>query len=212
MELINGESSRKQPWYLRPKEHWASEQVVAQHMEALWMYGEPCLFTMMWRAQDHEEGLVELCSQCMGRSSVAFKQPERKKCPNCYGTTFEGGIKSQIIRPTLFNDRNSEMTDSIRGTVTIDTLMVETTPDFSFRKGDFIFRADGSRFQGEEKGEGIVRTGFGNPDPDDSFRGTIPSVRLEDPTSIAYTIPPSTADVRTLLSQPLGQIDIKASP
>ncbi len=214
MAEINGGSTRKQPWLLRSQEKWANDLVVASHMEALYTYGEPCIFTLMWRAQDHDDGLVELCSQCMGRSALAFQQSERSKCPNCYGTTFEGGIKRQVIRPALFNDRNVEMTDTNKGTVSIDTLMVETTPDFAFRKGDFIFRYSGERYQGEEKGEGVVRTGYGNPDPEDSFRGTIPSVRLEDLTSIAHTIPPFLPEIKTLLDGPPfeGEIDLDVAP
>lgn len=197
--MPNGEEARKLPWLVPQVQPWTNVWVIDQHVEALYLLGEPALFTMMWRVQDYEAGLVDHCSSCYTRSAQAFDQPARKKCPVCFGTTFEGGIRGQIIRPAIFNDRNVELTDTIRGTLSIDTLQVETTPDFVFTKGDYVFRADGTRYQGEEKGEGVLRTGFAHPNSSDAFRGTIPSVRLEDPTSVAYTLPPTTEDLRLLL-------------
>lgn len=193
MAVDPGSRSRKQPYVVSPRQRWSSDWVVAQHVEALWLYGEMCLFTMMWRPQDEEAGLVQRCSVCYvtSRSAQAFNQPPSKKgCSNCYGTTFEGGIRAQVIRPAIFSDRNTDTSDTPQGTVVQDSLQVETTGDFDFLRGDYIFRADGSRYQAEEKGEGVLRTGFGTPLTRDSFRGSIPVARLEDPTAVAFTIPP----------------------
>ena len=205
---VNGQTTRKQPWVVANRQQWANDLVVAQHTESLFAFGEPALFTIMWRPQDHEAGLVDRCPVCSSsRSAAVFQQPERKKCPACYGTTFEGGIRTQLIRPALFSDRNTETADTQRGTMTFDTLQIETTPDFLFRKGDYIFRGDGTRYQGEEKGEAIIRHGFSLPVPQDSFRGSIPAARLEDPTSLAYLIPPvDPADLMDLLATTAPQV------
>ncbi len=202
--MANGRESRKYPWLVAQEQPWASDQVVAQHVEALWLVGEAAMFIMMWRPQDHEAGLVPLCPSCSSdRSARAFNQPERKKCPICYGTTFLGGIRQVLLRPAIFNDRNIELVDGVRGTNYSDTIMIETTPDFIFHKGDYIFRGDGARFQAEEKGEGVLRTGFHHADTKESFRGTIPSARMEDPTAVAFILPPSPAEVREILSERL---------
>lgn len=209
-----GSLSRKQPYVVPGKQQWTSDWVVAQHMEALYAVGENCLFTLMWRALDVANGLVEYCSNCFenDRAAKAFGQPPSKKdCPVCYGTGFEGGFRAQIIRPAIWSDRNSEVVDDRSGTTTMDSLQVETTPDFVFRKGDFIFRGDGSRYQAEEKSEGVVRTGFGVPDSLDSFKGTIPVARLEDPTSVAFLIPPTTTELVDLLHSSLPG-DLSGTP
>lgn len=202
MSSDRGKEVRSQPYRIPRTQQWASDWVTNNHMEALWLYGEPCLFTLMWRAIDYEAGLVGRCSYCYvdDRGAKAFDQPPSKKgCLYCYGTTFEGGFRAQVIRPTLFSDRNTDTSDTPEGTTVRDSLQVETTPDFAFLRGDYIFRADGSRYQGEEKGEGIIRTGYGLPEMQNSFRGTIPVSRLEDPTSVAFIIPPSPEQVRRTL-------------
>jgi len=206
MVNLKGQDSRKpnQPYVARIPQQWASDLVVAQHEEALWTYGENCLFTLMWRATDFAKGLVERCSICYvgDRGAKAFRQPPSKKgCDGCYGTTFEGGFREQVVRPAIFSDRNVEEDDSERGTFATDSLQVETTGDFAFRNGDYIFRLDGSRYQAEEKGEGILRTGFATPNSIDSFRGGIPVARLEDDTAVAFVIPlPEDQTLETLLS------------
>lgn len=197
--MVSGDLSRKQPWVIGITQPWASEQIEGQHTEALYLFGEPCLFTMMWRAQDFEAGLVDHCHTCYDRSAQAFRQAADSHCPDCFGTIFEGGVRAQILRPAIFADRNIERVDTIRGTVQIDQPMLETTGDFLMLKGDYVFRSDGTRYQTEQKGEAMVRTGHDQPGIGDSFRGTIPMAHLEDPTSPAYIIPPDTDDLITLL-------------
>ena len=212
--MPNGEESRKQPFVVGGQQQWANDWVVAQHVEALWLYGENCVFTMLWRPQDEQAGRVGRCTHCYtnDRAAKAFKQPPSKKgCEFCYGTTFEGGIRAQIIRPAIFADRNSEMSDVQQGTVTTDSLQVETTPDFTFHRGDYIFRGDGTRYQAEELGEGVLRTGFGLPLSANSFRGSIPIARLEDLTSVAYTIPPDGPNLIALLDGALNSVDLTGS-
>lgn len=182
-----------QPYRANTDMQWAGNLIQAQHEEALYAYGELVIITLMWRPIDFEQGLVQSCPVCFAgptaRQAAAFRQPTRKECPNCFGTTYEGGYRAQIIRPAIMADRNSEMTDVERGTVTIDTLAFETTADFTMHKGDYLFRYDNTRFQCEEKREAIVRDGFGPPISIESFAGS-GTAHMEEQTSVAYLIPP----------------------
>lgn len=193
--MVAAHPSRKdgQPYSAAPYMGWTSNLIEAQHEEALYAFGELCLFTLMWRPVDFEKGLVAHCSTCFAgesaRQAAAFNQPTRKECPDCFGTTFEGGFRAQIIRPTILADRNSEMSDEARGVVVSDTLLFETTADFTLHKGDYLFRFDNTRFQCEEKGQGVVRTGFAPPYGIDSYSGSS-TARMEEPTSVAFLIPP----------------------
>lgn len=188
--------SRKpgQPYDAHVHQDWASNVLEAQHEEALYAYGELALFTMMWRPADFEAGLVGRCTVCFGgatsRQAAAFQQPAQRECPSCYGTTYEGGFRAQIIRPALMADRNSEVTDQARGVVVTDTIAFETTADFTLHKGDYVFRFDNSRFQVEEKSEAVVRPGFGPPLSPDSFAGAS-TAHKEETTSVAYRILPT---------------------
>lgn len=200
--------SRKedQPYRANTDMQWAGNLVQAQHEEALYAFGELAIFTMMWRPIDFENGLVGHCTVCYdgpsARQAAAFKQPTRKECPDCFGTTYEGGYRAQIIRPTIIADRTAEMTDVPRGTVTIDTLSFETTSDFVLHKGDYLFRFDNTRFQCEEKAEAVIRDGFGPPVSDESFAGPS-TAHLEDQTSVAYLIPPlDPVAIQTVLGIP----------
>lgn len=187
--------SRKdsEPYRASQMQHWASNVIEAQHEEALYMYGELSLFTLMWRVPDFEAGLVTRCSTCFGgaksRQAAAFEQATVMNCPDCYGSTFEGGYRAQIVRPALVSDRNPELVDQARGTVTIENLRFETTADFTMHKGDYLFRYDNTRYQCEEKSEGVVRTGFGPTLSTDSFVAASDAHREED-TSAAFQIPP----------------------
>lgn len=198
--MVQAHPSRKdgQPFRTTPLMDWASEQIQASHDEALYSFGELAMFTLMWRVKDHERGLVERCTTCFdgpgSRAAAVFNQPTVNECPDCFGTTFEGGFRAQVIRPTILDDRDDEITDQARGVVRMDTLNFETTTDFTLHKGDYIFRFDNTRFQTEEKDEAIVRAGFGPPLESDSFSGSA-SGHLEEKTSVAYRIPPTDPQV-----------------
>lgn len=199
-----------QPFRPAPAMSWTSRHTSHFQSEALYAVGELALFTLMWRPIDFERGLVTRCSTCFegpeARQAAAFQQPTKKKCPDCYGTTYEGGFRAQIVRPTIMADRNAETTDVHRGVVTIDSLAFETTPDFTLHKGDYLFRFDNTRFQCEEKKEAIIRTGFASPQSQESFSG-LSTAHLEDPTSVAFAIPPLDPTLlRNVLSTLGGQV------
>lgn len=202
--MVAAHPSRKdgQPFRTERVMEWAGDQVQGSHDEALYAFGELALFTLMWRTMDFKDGLVDRCSTCFegpaSRAAAAFKQPSVNECPDCFGSTFEGGFRAQIVRPTIVADRDAEVTDQARGVVRLDTLRFETTSDFTLHKGDYIFRYDNTRFQCEEKDEGVVRTGFGPPNRADSFVGSSTG-HLEEETSVAYRIPPDPATLDAML-------------
>lgn len=188
---------------------FADAVVDNSHEEALFAFGEWCLFTLMWRPHDHKRGLVGRCPVCwegpLQRQAEAFQQATQRECPACFGTTFEGGFRAQIIRPALWSDRNQEISEEARGYTLSDTLLAETTGDFVLHKGDYVFRGDNSRYQVEEKREVIMRSGFVTPATPTSIGGGFTG-HLEDPTSPAFRIPPiadpALAEMKALLATP----------
>jgi hypothetical protein len=201
---------RQNPYWLAEREGWAQTQVRDSHVQALNEMGEYALFTLMWYAKDHADGLVDVCQTCtlsanqLGRMSAAYEQPTREKCPDCFGTHFEGGYRAQIIRPSLWTDSNTDTEKTRRGEVTTDAMVIETTEDFSFRHGDYVFRANGARYQGEELSSAWIRAGFDVPDDAKSVAGQISQARLEDPSSVAYLLPPTADVLSSILRVPAG--------
>lgn len=202
-EAVHPSRKASQPYHAAQAQPWASSLIEAQHEEALYIFGELVLFTLLWRITDFEEGRVPRCPVCYGgaseRYAKAFEQPTKRECPSCYGTTFKGGFRAQVIRPALFADRNAESTEQSRGVVTSDTIRFETTGDFTLRKDDYLFRADNTRFQVEEKTEDVPRSGFGVPWGAESAAGSS-TAHMEEDTSVAFLVPPvSGSALRSLL-------------
>lgn len=189
---------------------WADDWFHAGHVQALLAYGELAMFTLMWTERDHDLGLVGRCQTCFdgvkSRQAAAFKQATERKCPDCFGTTYEGGFRAQIVRPVIMADRNVETSEEARGVVTSDSMAIETTGDFTLRRGDYLFRADGTRFQCEEGKETVLRTGFQSPARARSAALTS-TAKMDDATSVAYFIPPRDP---ALLRIALGQADYSA--
>jgi hypothetical protein len=196
------------PQWLMQNENWALQQVRDSHVQALNEMGEYSLFTLMWYAKDYDAGLVRLCPTCtisqgvLSRMSQAYEQPTREKCPDCFGTHFEGGFRAQIVRQSLWTDHNTDTQRTPRGEVSTDAMVVETTEDFVFRHGDYIFRSNGDRYQGEEIGGTWIRAGFDIPDFNRSVAGQISQARLEAPASVAFLIPPTADRLNTILQVP----------
>jgi hypothetical protein len=189
---------RNLPFWLGGPQKWAIDQVANSHLESLYLLGELSMFVLMWRAADLMAGLVGLCPVCSAgddRPFAAYEQPTRHRCPSCFGTTFEGGYRARIIRPSLWIDRTQDSADSRRGQVVASTLALETTRDFTLHTGDYIFRIGGSRYRCAELDSPPVRTGFETPSALTFVGGAVDRVSLEDPSSVAYSIPPSRADV-----------------
>lgn len=194
--------STAQPYYLRQSQRWAVDQERQRHSQALYMVGEWTMFVLMWHLQDYESGLVGKCPLCAtSRTATAYMQPERNKCTNCFGTTFDGGFKAMIVRPAIFGDTDEGQAFQARGVVNSDDLDMESTPDFRVRSGDYCLRATGDRFYLRVPQRVTLRTGFATPYQRAMAVGyNHAHASLEDPTSVAYMIPPKTDDLISILN------------
>lgn len=157
----------------------------------------------MWTAPDFDAGLVVLCPVCSSdRTAAAYGQPARNRCPNCYGTTFDGGYRALIVRPCIFTDADDSQSLTARGVVAPQELQLETTSDFRVHSGDYCMRATGERLQLRAPQRTTLRTGFGTPHQRDVATAYgVASGNVEDPESVAYIIPPGTDDLITILSR-----------
>jgi hypothetical protein len=187
---------RLQPYHLPDPHRYAIEQERKRHHDALYRFGEYAFFVLMWRVRDFEEGLVERCSLCYrssGEVAEAYGQSVRHRCASCYGTTFEGGYKARIVRPTIWNDTGQTHRDSPRGEVITETATsIEAPADFLLRTGDYIFRGDGTRWQMASMGKTEISVGFETrTDQRNAVAFNFGRANLEDRSSVVYDIPPT---------------------
>ena len=199
-----------QPYYVRDTQNWAVEQERQRHNQALLQIGEYAMFVLMWHLQDHQAGLVERCSTCSGLpgSKAAliqevYKQPTQNRCPDCYGTTFDGGYKAIIVRPAIFSDADESEQKQSRGVITPDEINVESTTDFRVRAGDYCFRQNGHRYRLLRPTRIQLRTGFGPVSQANAAIGYNHARAVyEDPNaSVAYDLPPTPALLPEILNR-----------
>lgn len=200
-----------QPYYVRAPQDWAVQQERQRHAQALYVVGEWALYVLLWHVVDWEAGLVGRCVTCFGgsdkesRIAAVYNQPTKSKCPDCFGTTFEGGYRALIVRPTLFADTDDDEKLDRRGSVHPDDVTIETTWDFRIMRGDYVIRADNTRWQLSAPQRTTLRTGFGEPDQTETSisYGNIRAM-YEEPTTVVYTIPPTDhATIHTTLTAPM---------
>lgn len=193
-----------QPYYLRQRQGWAIQQERQRHAEAIYWVGEMVCLFLMWHEIDFQKGLVERCHICyntadtlVNRITAVYNQPTRNECPDCFGTTFEGGYRARIVRPAILTDVDETERQDRKGSMHPSSLNVETTWDFRSRAGDFLLRADGSRWRLSDPQRTTLRTGFYHPAQVTSSI-TYGSIRAqyEEETTVAYLLPPT--DVPTL--------------
>lgn len=176
---------------------WATEQERLRHNEALYWVGEWAIFFLMWTEIDFADDLVGRCQRCYSdtggvgqRIAEVYSQPTINKCPDCFGTTFEGGFRARIVRPAIFADADETERQASRGTMHPVSTTVESTTDFRMREGDFTIRADNTRWRTSTPQRVMLRTGFGHPDQrGSSITYNSAPVKLEDHTSVAYLLP-----------------------
>lgn len=198
-----------QPYYVRDPQDWAITQERQRHVQALYTVGEYAMFTLMWHEEDFLAGLVSRCRHCYrvqgsvdSQIADAYNQPTQHHCPDCYGTTFEGGIKAQIIRPAIFSDADEDEQRQARGVTNPQALSVESTTDFRVRSFDYVFRSTGDRFQLRVPNRITLRTGFEVPHQSKAAIGyNHARANQEDRTSVAFTIPPDDATLADILTR-----------
>lgn len=204
-------------YYLRERQNWATEQERMRHNEALYHIGEWIMLILIWDQLDFRAGLVGRCSRCTGstgsktaRISAVYEQPRQNECPVCFGTTFEGGYRARIIRPGMITDVEETEKQGKRGSEHPAQVSVQTTSDFRSRPGDFMIRADGSRWRLSEAQRLQVRTGHLHPSAIDEGTSYMLRASAEETGSVAWTLPPDTITARAVLSRPMqlpGQFD-----
>lgn len=206
----SGVDVRVRPYYLREPRNWAVAQEIYRHNQALYDVGELVYLLLMWHELDFAAGLVARCSRCWGgaptskerRISAVYDQPRQNECPVCFGTTFEGGYRARIVRPAILADVEETERQDAKGSMHPASLSVETTVDFRLRAGDYLFRADGSRWQLSAVTRSMVRVGYEHPAQQESGVAYKARAGLEERTSVAYRIPPTD---KLAVRQVLGQ-------
>lgn len=197
--------------YVRDRQNWAVDQMRYRHDQALYRLGEYSIFYLMWSLLDLEAGLVTRCATCYGtpgtiQNAVAtvYQQPKINKCPDCFGTTFEGGYRARIVRPSMWADNDESEKLDKRGVVHPESVGVETTWDFRMREGDYIIRADGSRWRlPASPRRTTLRTGYDHPDQKhNSITYAQIQARFEEPGTVAYLLTPTDkVTIHTVLTQ-----------
>lgn len=196
---------------------WAMAFVRNNHRQALAAFGEYNFYVLKWRIEDHVAGRVDRCHRCFvahGAIAEAFGQTSDTKCPACFGTTFDGGYRAKIVRETIWDFTEADETPSKRGVVTRQSASIQTTGDFRVTHGDWVVRADGSRWEIKGLGRTLVRTGFEHPTREGNMMGlSFPSVSLEDETMPCYLVPlGSNAEIAETLNpvKPRWAVDFAA--
>jgi hypothetical protein len=193
-----------QPHWLTDPQAYAVEQERQRHLDALYAYGEFAMFVLMWRVTDFEAGLVGRCPTCFtsgGKIAATYGQGAKRDCPDCFGTTFEGGYRAKIVRPSLWDHDTSTELPGRRGDTITEPTRIQTTGDFNSNTDDYAFRGDGTRWQMRNTDWDLLRTGFQTPSIPRTLLGwNITQANLEDPSSVAYLIPPTGDELVTILN------------
>lgn len=186
--------------------NWELQNERAKHEQSLYRYGEYAIFVLMWNIDDFQAGLVQRCPTCFtsvnSLISDTFKQPEFYKCPTCYGTTFNGGYKAMLVRPSIWQWAEPQLQQEKRGYVDMDNATIQTTSDFRMQPKDYVIRGDGTRWQVKGVDALHLATGFGTQaGPWNSVSYTYSNVTREDESSVVYQIPVSEAQIQAGIPQ-----------
>jgi len=155
------------------------------HSEALQWYGEQIVVRQLWRAEDAALGLVGYCQQCQdspnptspnssiqSRVGNVYRQTGNSYCPNCYGTTFNGGFKPTCYHLYMLAADTPEVRANLStGQYWKDNPSVQLSWYPEIRVGDLIVRvtswngdspaATGDRFIASTVNVQTIRTGPG---------------------------------------------------
>jgi len=155
------------------------------HNETLQWFGEQVIVRQLWRAEDAALGLVGYCQQCQdspnptspnsfiqSRVSSAYRQTGNSYCPNCYGTTFNGGFKPTCYHLYMLAADTPEVRANLStGQFWRDNPSVQLGWYPEIRVGDLLVRvtswtgdtptATGDRFEVSTVNVQTIRTGPG---------------------------------------------------
>lgn len=166
------------------------EQEQQRHDDAIHWFGEMSCFISWWRPEDFDLGLVGRCTDCyipLGDIADAYRQAGQDKCPTCFGTSFEGGIKTLLYRPALWDLTPRSESQVKRGDVTIVNATIEMLSNVDMHQADVVVRADGTRWRINQPVWQEITTGFGSQKGSKPLRlgGKVQAV-LEDPSTVNY--------------------------
>lgn len=182
-----------QPYYIPQPQQFTVETERFRHNQAMYSFGEYAMFALMWTIEDFDQGLVPRCQKCFvnfGEIAAAFKQPSLNKCTECFGTTFSGGFRALIVRPTIWVPSTDEYTPDRKGMLLLNHAQVQSTDDFRANRNDYVFKADGSRWKINSLQIDSLTTGM---EPTTDLRNMVGftyGCDREDETSVAYMIGP----------------------
>jgi hypothetical protein len=185
--------------------NWEVENERARHDQALYRLGEYGIFVLMWQMQDFTLGLVGRCTTCMipqGALADTWAQPAYFKCPDCYGTGFEGGYKAVLVRPSLWTWDEPVQQQVARGVINTNVAQVQTTADFRMQPKDYLIRGDGSRWQIQSVEGEHLDTGFGTQaGPWNAVGFSYANVTREDESSPIYLLPLAESYIQENITQ-----------
>jgi len=218
-----------QPTWQRDVQAWAIERERMLHVQALWQYGELCAFALTWHIEDFQAGLAVRCPRCYTTGSndvedtiaAAYGQGNQANCPVCFNTTFITdvtalptfqeplGLRALLIRPSIWPDVDHDQRAQRRGVAhTGEASIVESTPDFRVRTGDYLLRATGERYYLRVPARLTLRTGFASPwqgAQGINYNQMRPA--LEEKTSPAFLIPADLSMLGTYTRIPVSYSD-----
>jgi hypothetical protein len=202
----------------RDVQKFAITQERERHVQALWQYGELSVFALLWAAVDEQTGFAQPCTRCNVAAgsvspeqqiSAAYGQGSQFRCPVCYGSQLVAtatvkqfpGLRALLVRPALVSDIDKAQEFTPRGVVNQGAVNAESTPDFRVRNGDYMFRVGNFRYRLRTPRRTTLRTGFASPwQQTAAIAYNQMNAAIEDPTSVAYIIPPDAAALYEWLS------------
>ena len=181
------------PPFPRPQ-HYAVAQEILRHDDAVHWFGEMTAFILWWKVIDFTNGLVGRCPRCYGDNedsiiTEAFNQPTQADCPECFGTTFEGGYKEIVYAPAIWSPRQ-EASDQIgrTGETVVRSAEVQPVSIVQLRDNDTAVRFNDSRWRLSSPSADELSTGFGfHGLPDEILRSSI-MANLQDRTAVDYRV------------------------
>ena len=174
---------------LQNRHQYAVQQEQLRHDDAVNWFGEMTAFILWWSLEDFENGDVTRCSSCyttLGDITDVYQQSPESHCPNCFGTTFEGGYRALIYRPALWDTSDSSEEVKSRGFTYSSSCTIQTLTGIRFRDNDIAVRSDGTRWRVNQPRVRMVATGFGPNSSRSDLVGSTLSGNLDDETMPSY--------------------------
>ncbi len=191
--------------WLRDPQNWAVEQERLRNQQALYAYGEYVIVYSMWDIGSFHRGEVEHCSRCWLADEIAaktYKQPMEEKCSGCFGTGFEGGYRARLVRPAvILESSETEHVQADRGHHDRSSVNVNIAAEFMMHNGDYMIRADNTRWQLHSASVELLSTGFAHLSRGGSAIGhSVSSATAVPHSSVAFMLDPvDAAEVEVLI-------------